>query len=110
MRTNRTWLSGILLVTALFLTGCNLMETKAPDNQAITSDIQAKLFADPTLKHQDIRVSTDQGVVTLTGGSLDRTREGRRRENRRASTGRQAGCESVSCGLAISDDGPCARA
>jgi hypothetical protein len=67
MRTNRSWLSGIILSTALFLSGCNLIGTKEPDSQAITSDIQAKLFADPTLKHHDIRVATDNGVVTISG-------------------------------------------
>lgn len=66
MRTNRMWLAG-MMITALLVAGCNLMETKAPDNQATTSDIQAKLFADPNLKHQDIRVSTNGGVVTLAG-------------------------------------------
>ena len=67
MRTNPRWLSGILLSTALLLSGCNLIGTKEPDSKAITSDVQAKLFADPTLKHHDIRVATEDGVVTLSG-------------------------------------------
>jgi len=38
-----------------------------PDDQTITNDINAKLFADSVLKTRDIRVSTQDGVVTLRG-------------------------------------------
>ena len=68
MRTNNRWLSGILLSTVLLLSACNFMsKPDTPKDETITSDVQAKLFADPTLKHHDIRVATSQGVVTLTG-------------------------------------------
>lgn len=58
-----TLLAAILVVAA---TGCNLLK-KAPNDQAITSDIQTKLFQDPVLKTLDIQVSTEKGVVTLSG-------------------------------------------
>jgi osmotically-inducible protein OsmY len=68
MRTNYRWLSGILLSTALLLSACNFMSmSDSPNDETITSDIQAKLFADPTLKHHDIRVATNEGVVTVSG-------------------------------------------
>jgi BON domain len=54
---------GLLVLAA---PGCNLLKKGASD-QAITSDIQAKLFQDPVLKTRDIRVNTDKGVVTLAG-------------------------------------------
>jgi hypothetical protein len=38
-----------------------------PDDQTITSNIQAKLFQDSVLKTRDIHVKTESGVVTLSG-------------------------------------------
>jgi hypothetical protein len=38
-----------------------------PDDQAITTEIQGKLFADAVLKTRDIRVSSSNGVVALAG-------------------------------------------
>ena len=68
MQMNHRWVSGILLSTALLWSACNFMsKTESRTDETITSDIQAKLFADPTLKHHDIRVATDQGVVTVSG-------------------------------------------
>jgi hypothetical protein len=37
------------------------------DDNSITTSIQAKLFQDPALKTQDIHVTTQDGIVTLTG-------------------------------------------
>jgi hypothetical protein len=60
-----TLLAGVLV---LALAGCNLLKQgQGTSDQAITSDIQAKLFQDPVLKTRDIRVSTENGVVTLSG-------------------------------------------
>ena len=68
MHRNKRWMFGILLSTTFLLSSCNLLnQTNSPSNQAITSDVQAKLFADPTLKHHDIRVVTEDGIVILTG-------------------------------------------
>jgi BON domain len=62
----------VLLVSGLLLLGSGRLaampqESNATSDSAITSSIQSKLFQDPVLKTQDIRVSTQQGVVTLTG-------------------------------------------
>jgi hypothetical protein len=60
---------GILLLLSMLLMGsCNFLQVaNKPDDQAITSDVQASLFADPVLKTRDIRVSSENGVVTLSG-------------------------------------------
>ncbi len=57
-----------LLVLALSVvwTACNVFN-KAPDDGAITADIEAKLYQDPTLKTRDIKVDTQKGVVVLSG-------------------------------------------
>lgn len=55
-------------VLALAAADCNLLKKgQGTSDQAITSDIQAKLFQDPVLKTRDIRVNTENGVVTLSG-------------------------------------------
>ncbi|MBZ5545277.1 MAG: BON domain-containing protein [Acidobacteriia bacterium] len=57
-----------LLSATLLFGGCSYLQTlQTPDDQAITSDIQGKLFADSVLKTRDIHVSSAGGVVTLTG-------------------------------------------
>ena len=65
---SRTELRVAMLAAALVVTvpGCSFLK-KAPSDQGITSDIQAKLFQDPVLKTLDIQVSTQNGVVTLAG-------------------------------------------
>jgi len=61
----RLQLATLIVVGVLFAGACSTF--KAPDDNAITSDIQAKLFADPVLKTRDIRVNSQKGVVTLSG-------------------------------------------
>jgi len=61
-----------LVVGGLLLLGSSLLlaspqDTQNTNDSAITTAIQAKLFQDPALKTQDIRVSTQDAVVTLTG-------------------------------------------
>jgi hypothetical protein len=51
---------------ALFLGACSL-SNKGPDDLAIKSGIQSKLFEDATLKNRDIHVDSAKGAVTLTG-------------------------------------------
>jgi hypothetical protein len=52
----------------LLLSSCNILETlQPPDDKAIASEVQAKLFEDPVLKTRDIRVTVKKGVVTLAG-------------------------------------------
>ncbi len=67
MRGNASrWAAIILAVTAL--SACNLVNSlQAPDDKAIVSDVQAKLFQDPVLKLRDIQVASQKGVVVLTG-------------------------------------------
>jgi hypothetical protein len=60
-------LSGLFLLGSGLLMGGQQDAQNSPDDNAITTSIQAKLFQDPSLKTQDIRVSTQDGVVTLTG-------------------------------------------
>jgi hypothetical protein len=60
----------LLLVLTLAAGACSTKKSQAPappSDQAITSDIQAKLLQDPVLKTRDITVSVQGGVVTLTG-------------------------------------------
>src|SRR5215467_8369776 len=57
-----------LIVGEVFFFGaCNLTKPSAPDDKAITADIQAKFFQDPQLKTRDIHVDSQRSVVTLTG-------------------------------------------
>ena len=60
-------LSGIFLLSSSLLMAGPQAAQDAPDDNAITTSIQSKLFQDPSLKTQDIEVSTQDGVVTLTG-------------------------------------------
>jgi hypothetical protein len=58
----------LVLGGALALASCNYLQTLSPpDDKAIASEVQAKLFADPVLKTRDIRVVSEKGVVVLTG-------------------------------------------
>lgn len=60
--------STLLLVSALAFGSCNFLQVASkPDDQAIVSDVQTKLFEDPVLKTRDIRVTSEKGVVTLDG-------------------------------------------
>jgi hypothetical protein len=57
-----------LLSGTLLFGGCSYLQTlQKPDDQAIASDIQGKLFADSVLKTRDIRVTCESGIVTLAG-------------------------------------------
>jgi hypothetical protein len=68
MNHKQRYITGAILGMAILLSSCSYLEqTKAPDNKVITAEVQAKLFADSTLKHHDIGVVTEDGVVTLTG-------------------------------------------
>ena len=68
MRPSRSWLGGIVLSAMLLFGGCSYLETlQGPNDPAITSDIQSKLFGDSSLKTRDIRVTSEKGVVTLAG-------------------------------------------
>jgi hypothetical protein len=57
-----------IVACTLLLGACNLINRQqAPDDKSIATDVQARLFQDPTLKTRDIHVDSQKGVVTLTG-------------------------------------------
>ncbi len=67
-RLRRRFAIFIVLGSALVLASCQYLQmASAPDDKAIASEIQAKLFEDPVLKTRDIRVASEKGVVVLTG-------------------------------------------
>src|SRR5437667_146145 len=57
----------VLMSAATFVSACGVQSVLGPDDKAIISDIQAKLFQDSVLKTRDIRVTSSKGVVVLTG-------------------------------------------
>ncbi len=61
----RLQVAGVMVVGVLLLGACS--SSQQPDDKAITSEIQAKLFEDPALKTRDIRVDAQKGVVVLSG-------------------------------------------
>jgi len=64
----RVGLTAAVAAVALVLGACNGMNLfQTPDDKAIVSDIQAKLFQDPVLKTRDVRVDSQKGVVVLSG-------------------------------------------
>jgi hypothetical protein len=64
----RIRLTAAIAAVALLLGACNGMNLfQPPDDKAIISDIQAKLFQDPVLKTRDVRVDSQKGVVILSG-------------------------------------------
>ena len=52
-----------LLAVLLLAAGCS----KGRNDQAITTDIQAKMFADPQLKTANLQITSQKGEVTLSG-------------------------------------------
>lgn len=57
----------VIFGSMLFVSACNVQSLFGPDDKAIISEIQAKLFQDSVLKTRDIRVNSNKGVVALTG-------------------------------------------
>ncbi len=68
MKESAFKLGMLVLMGTLVLGSCNFLQVAdKPDDQVITTEIQAKLFADPVLKTRDIRVSSNDGVVMVSG-------------------------------------------
>ncbi len=68
MRKSELRIAAVIILGTVLLAACNVLQSlRAPDDRAITSSVQAKLFEDPVLKTRDIRVTAQNGVVTLTG-------------------------------------------
>jgi len=58
----------VIIAGTVLLGACNVLKTfQSPDDNAIVSQVQAKLFEDTVLKTRDIHVASQKGVVTLTG-------------------------------------------
>lgn len=60
----------VLTASMLSLADCSAVKNllqKPVDDKTLVTEIQAKLFADPVLKARDIRVTAQNGVVTLAG-------------------------------------------
>lgn len=66
-RSHKQWLIACVAGALTFGSGATTSGAQNQDDKAITSDIQAKLFADSVLKTLDIRVQTQGGVVMLSG-------------------------------------------
>ena len=54
-----------LLLALTFSVSCSRLG--APSDDAITTDIKAKMFSEPALKNAAVDVSSKGGAVTLTG-------------------------------------------
>ena len=54
-----------VIASALVLGGCSYFQP--PDDTAIRSSIEAKLYQDPVLKTRDVHVEAQKGVVVLSG-------------------------------------------
>ena len=68
MNKHRMYFAAFTVGIALILGGCDLNKSsQAPDDSAITAEIQSKLYQDPTLKTLDVHVASQKGVVVLTG-------------------------------------------
>lgn len=64
----KTRIAALVMTIALAFSGCSLIKnSSAPNDEAIVSSIQSKLFQDPVLKTRDVRVVSQKGVVVLSG-------------------------------------------
>ncbi len=69
MKTNKVRAGAVVLFTAAIFASCSLVNksTPAANDNAIVSAIQSKLFQNPALKTQNIRVVSQNGVVVING-------------------------------------------
>jgi hypothetical protein len=67
MRRSTAGIGIVVLVLTMGVSACNVQSLMGPDDKAIVSDIQSKLFQDSVLKTRDIRISSNKGVVELSG-------------------------------------------
>ncbi len=64
----KTRMAALVMTIALAFSGCSLFKSSsAPNDEAIVSSIQSKLYQDPVLKTRDIHVVSQKGVVVLSG-------------------------------------------
>jgi osmotically-inducible protein OsmY len=74
-RTYSTVLLALLLVTALFATGCGKSVGDTIDDATITTRVKTALLNDPDVGGLRIDVDTFKGVVTLSGRVKTRAEE-----------------------------------
>jgi len=68
MQRSQLRLAILVIISTLLLGACNSFKLfHSTDDKMITTNIQAKLFSDPVLKTRDIRVDSQNGIVTLSG-------------------------------------------
>ncbi len=68
MQMRKVRFATLILGGILAASGCSYFHaSQTPDDNAITSTIQAKLFQDPILKKENIQVLSQKGVVVLSG-------------------------------------------
>jgi hypothetical protein len=65
MRRHRSLLS-VLAIAVLLAVACN-----KPNDDAITTQIKARMFSEPLLKSASVNVTSKDGIVTLTGEAPD---------------------------------------
>lgn len=64
MRKNEIAVLALVLMSAMSVS-CSRIG--APSDDAITTDIKAKMYSEPALKAATVDVASKQGEVTLTG-------------------------------------------
>src|SRR5579864_814418 len=68
MHKVETRFAAVVAAAMLFFAACSLVSnTSAPDDNAIKTAIQAKLYQDPSLKTRDVHVDSQKAVVVLSG-------------------------------------------
>ncbi len=68
MRRRELRFAILIAAGTMLLAACDALKiSDKPDDKAIVSEVQAKLFQDPILKTRDIRVVSEKGVVVLSG-------------------------------------------
>src|SRR6266704_6432533 len=64
MRKNKI---GVLALAVMLTMSVSCSRIGAPSDEAITTDIKAKMFSEPALKTATVDVASKHGEVTLTG-------------------------------------------
>ena len=63
----RHWLAALAVSAVAIAPTAALAQTAKVDDSALKTRIEKRISADTSLKHDDIKVDADNGVVTLTG-------------------------------------------
>lgn len=63
----KTFLKSVIFTVLAFSSTALFADTTPIDDATITQNVQSKISAEPILSNQTISISTNQGVVSLTG-------------------------------------------